>query len=102
MDTLDAAGLPHQADSPYFPLALAQSPSHLDVVFAQEPFPCREILDSLGGDKQKLAWAIDILEIQTLPQIDGIRRYFPDPIIKRPAKLSGPFSYPHTYGFLKV
>jgi hypothetical protein len=102
MNILDAAGLAHQADSPDLPLILAQSPSHLDVVFAQEPFPCGVILDSLGGDKQKLAWEIDILEIRTLRQIDDIIGYFSDPIIKRPAELSGPFSYPHIYGFLKV
>ena len=102
MDTLDAAGLTHQADSPDLAFELTQSSSDFDVVFAQEPFPCREIIDSLGGDKQKLAWAIDILEIRTLRQIDDIRRYFSDPIIKRPAELSGPFSYPHIYGFLKV
>jgi len=66
MDTLDAAGLAHQSDSPDLAFEVTQSSSHLDVVFAQEPFPRRKILASLGGDKQKLAWAIDILEIRTL------------------------------------
>jgi hypothetical protein len=102
MDTLDATGLAHQADSPDLAFELTTLPSYLDVVFIQEPFPRWEIIDSLGGDKQKSAWAIDIPEIRTLRQIDDIRRYFSDPIIKRPAKLSGPFSYPHIYGFLKV
>jgi len=48
VDTLDAAGLAHQADSPDLAFEVTQSSSDFDMIFIQEFLPCWNILNPVG------------------------------------------------------
>jgi hypothetical protein len=66
MDTLDTAGLAHQADPPDLAFEVTQSSSDFDMIFIQESLPYWNILNPVGegdgGEHQQKDLA-DILRI---------------------------------------
>jgi hypothetical protein len=75
MDTLDTAGLAHQADPPDLASEVTQSSSDFDMIFIQEFLPCGNILNPVGeshrGKHRQNDLANILRIIEMYPQLEA-------------------------------